>query len=269
MTLLAQNFDDWAEIALIAVVVVGSFIANVIKNWTQGREKKALDEQREQARQRRPNAPPVAAPGPFEFPTAKPMPPAPPRARPATGAPPVIERRPITQPRPVIERRTIVIETQRGEAPRPPRVEKAPATRAQPSASGGSRAEPRRPKGRERPTPAPSSELRRPDRPAPQGPPRQPDSTPPAGPRDLEDSISAHEAEMERLGEARIGHVHDGVVAPVVDEEVEVGVEEREIGAAKPPASRISRRALRDGIIMAEILSPPLSVRPPEEAHAL
>jgi len=227
MSLFAQfNFDDWIQFAVIAVIIVGSVIANVVKSLTkrgeESREKRGIP----------PIAPPPMRRG--DLPTAKPMPPRPTR-RDASG--PVLAQ----EPRPV--------------PPRPPRVYKVPPPLAQPARPATAET---RPRAEPRPTPPP------PKRPRLAPAQSVADSeTQPQQRREVVETMADHRRRMGEDSDKRIGHVDEGVVPSIREEDIDVLPDDQEIWGFKlPAAQRFPLKTLRSGIVLSEILGPPVSLRP-------
>lgn len=74
--------------------------------------------------------------------------------------------------------------------------------------------------------------------------------------RKQHESIAERERRLSRAREERMGHVREGVVAPVV---------QKPIDHADHWHTRMNRQSLRRAIVLSEILAPPLALRPPVE----
>jgi hypothetical protein len=235
MLFLAQiSADDWIQFAIIAAIIIVSVIVNIVNSLSR---KLRGDRQEDEKTRRRP-IPPIPRGEWADLPTAEPTPPRP------------VRREPI---------RTQVERPMPPHAPRPPCVYKAPPPMAQPV--------------RETP-PAPP--------PVPRVPPSQPQRTrktaevvpaapkprvSPAARREFAEAVGGRELPHSIDAAERMGHVDPGLVAPLPELDLDILVNEEELGGKPPHKARFSRRTLRDGIILAEILGAPVSLRGGEPDH--
>lgn len=227
--ILAQKFDDWIEIAIFAVVVLGSLAANawseISKRW--GKKAQQQAENAEPAAPGR-SMPPVAPPGKFEFPTARPMPP-----RPYPSHEP--RRQTIAQQRAEVAGDADKQLRRRTAEASPGRSERARRREAQDG--------PTRPK--EQPIHAPPP--RRPRVEQPSSAPQRP-------------KISADRARHEVMDVVAPTATIDANIPDISTADIDDSIAPKlmEMQAGRP---RISPANVRNGIILAEILGKPVSLR--------
>ena len=231
LLLAARGFDDWIQVAVLALVFGLPALNGVVKAIAAKLNKtKAEAESPMPPPRRERSRPPVARPrgskpdpahqqGP---PVARPQPPRPTASQPRRHAPKEAKPSAVGS---LIE----LIREHIEEKPRP--------------------APPRRPTAKqERPLPKPAKKIQ-----------RQPlraalPSTIKKSKRRV--SISERERQQAKRSEERLGHLREGVVAPIV---------EQPIDHSEHWHTRMNRRTLRRAIVLSEVLAPPLALRAPVE----
>lgn len=278
MELLAQvNFENWFELAFVALVVIGTLVGNAVKAWN------AKKEEREAARKA--GSPFPEARAPREMPVELQELPPEERMRVPPIAPPVPELRRETQSE--LERlRRRARERQMGRpgmppeahplppsAPQPPPVSLEEARRLSAEQARRAAAEQSRRAAEEA---ARRTEQRRRERAEQERRERADRERREAARREVpkpaskaqrlsqsDESLDEREARLAKQRARRLGHVAEGTVPHEYDE-----VEPAPADAAPALARRLpplTRNTLRDAIIMNEILAPPLSLRSKED----
>jgi len=239
------KFDDWAQLAIFALVIVGTLIANAVKAYA---DRKRND----RARPRGPVIPPVSDARPPRQIHVEPQPltpqeqmQAPPIAPPA----PSVILRPDTQSE--LDRlRERARRRQSGEqfvpppppgAPSPAETEARRAAEARPASVAERAAQEARHEALKR------RRLEQEQREAMRQAKRVE-----AAAQHVE-TLDEREARHDKQRAHRLGHVAEGVVAPEH--------EERPADSAPRHVPLLTPRSLRDAIILSEIISPPLSIR--------
>lgn len=276
MQLLAQGkIDDWFELAVIAVVVIGTAVANLVK-WLAAKK-----QEREAARQAGSPFPQARAPREIRAEPQELTPEEQMRVPPI--APPIPDLRPETQSE--LERlRRRARERQAGEqfVPPPPtmprqrvpgKVEEARRlaeqlrrAAAEESRRAAEEAARRNEQRRRERTEKERRERTDNERRDPAKRERREAAERAAKAQRLSqgsESMDQRQARLAQQRDARLGHVGEGVVPSESEHEVQLpaAVEAARAAGAVRRIPTLTRHSLRDAIVLREILSPPLSIR--------